>query len=257
METVSKELIRKRFSKAAATYDQHAEAQRFICEHLVELLTKNSDNRFKRVLEIGCGSGGFTRLLKQRCQIGEWILNDLCASWEGSILPLFPYTSPEFLVGDAETLDFPGSFDLIASASALQWMKNLPLFFKKIATHLSPNGYFIFNTFAPGNLSEIKEITGIGLKYPTEEEVTRWLSNHFHVIYAETNAISLHFKHPIDVLKHLKYTGVTATSSIGWTREKQQMFCQEYERRFQAKDGTYTLTYKPLYILAQKRGGTI
>lgn len=199
METASKELIRKRFSKAAETYDEYAKAQQLICEHLVKILTQHSDGRFQRVLEIGCGSGGFTRLLKRECQIEEWILNDLCESWINSIGRIFPYAQPNFLVGDAETLKFPGRFDLIASASAVQWMKDLPSFFQKISSVLSPHGTFIFNTFLPDNLPEIRELTGIGLQYPNKEEIMNWLAADFEVIYTESSQISLHFKHPLEV----------------------------------------------------------
>ena len=253
METSSTELIKRRFSKAVNTYDQYAQAQHLICEHLVNILTRYSDNRFKRILEIGCGSGGFTRLLKQECQIGEWVLNDLCDSWEGSIRHLFPYAQPDFLVGDAESLDFPGKFDLIASASTVQWMKDLPHFFHKVSSSLSPNGVFIFNTFSPGNLPEIKDLTGIGLDYPNEDSIRDWLTRDFQVLHSESCRIFLHFKNPIEVLRHLKYTGVTAISSSGWTREKQERFCEEYEKRYKTTDGKCTLSYYPLYFLAVKR----
>lgn len=253
METASKELIRRRFSKATETYDQYAQAQHLICERLVKILTQYTNARFKRILEIGCGSGNFTRLLKQECQIGEWILNDLCESWQGNIQQLFPYAQPNFLVGDAEKMEFPGRFDLIASASAIQWMKDLPLFFEKIAMHLSPKGTFIFNTFLPGNLSEIKELTGIGLNYPKENLVVKWLEHDFDIIHVESEPILLKFNSPLEVLRHLKYTGVNATSNSGWTREKQAIFCKEYTQRFITEDGKFTLSYQPLYILAKNR----
>ena len=69
MEVIEQERIRRRFSQAVNTYDDHADAQKRICAHLVQLLTAYTSSHFRRVLEIGCGSGGFTRLLKQECQI--------------------------------------------------------------------------------------------------------------------------------------------------------------------------------------------
>ena len=77
MEVIEQERIRRRFSQAVNTYDDHADAQKRICAHLVQLLTVYTSSHFRRVLEIGCGSGGFTRLLKQECQIEEWVLNDV------------------------------------------------------------------------------------------------------------------------------------------------------------------------------------
>ena len=39
MEVIEQERIRRRFSQAVNTYDDHAEAQKRICAHLVQLLT--------------------------------------------------------------------------------------------------------------------------------------------------------------------------------------------------------------------------
>ena len=253
MEVIEQERIRRRFSQAVNTYDDHADAQKRICAHLVQLLTAYTSSHFRRVLEIGCGSGGFTRLLKQECQIEEWVLNDLCETWQSAIEELFPSATPLFLAGDAERLAFPGTFDLIASASALQWMKDLPRFLHKLSSTLSPGGMLAFNTFTPDNLHEIKELTGEGLTYPTAGQLREWLSTYFRIVHEEEGNIALTFRHPLEVLRHLKYTGVTANASCVWTRGKQERFCRDYQERFPSADGGVTLTYRPLYILVVKR----
>lgn len=255
MAIIDQERVRRRFSQAARTYDNHAEAQKQICAHLARLLARYTTSRFKRTLEIGCGSGGFTRLLRQQCQIEEWVLNDLCETWQEAIEALFPSAPPTFLAGDAEAIPFPGTFDLIASASALQWMRDLPRFLHKLSTSLSPRGILAFNTFAPDNLREIKELTGVGLSYPTACQLREWLSADFHIIHEEAGSISLTFRHPLDVLRHLKYTGVTANAASPWTRGKQERFCRDYQRRFARADEGVTLTYRPVYILATPKAG--
>lgn len=253
MELIEKERIKCRFKKAQDTYDAHAEAQRRICARLIDLLSQFSPSHFRRVLEIGCGSGTFTRLLQQRRAVDEWVLNDLCDSWEPAIRALFPTCPPHLLTGDAEALPFPGKFDLIASASAFQWMKDLPRFIHKLSGHLSPRGLLAFNTFTAENLWEIKSITGEGLTYPPASRLKEWLSADFHILHEEEQAIPLTFPDPIDVLRHLKYTGVTANASGPWTRGRQEAFRQEYRERFASPDHQVTLTYHPLYIIAIKK----
>ena len=120
METV--ERIITRFSRALDSYDLHADAQQQICRKLTSILSRYTDIHFQRALEIGCGTGGFTRLLKESCVIDEWYLNDICDGCREKVASLFPGQSPLFIAGNAEEIDFPGRFDLIASASAFQWM---------------------------------------------------------------------------------------------------------------------------------------
>ena len=158
METV--ERIITRFSRALDSYDLHADAQQQICRKLTGILSCYTGIHFQRALEIGCGTGGFTRLLKESCVIDEWYLNDICDGCREKVASLFPGQSPLFIAGNAEEIDFPGRFDLIASASAFQWMKEPIQFLHKLAGMLSPNGTLLFNTFAPGNLAEIRQLTG-------------------------------------------------------------------------------------------------
>lgn len=253
MEITVQERIRERFGRATNSYDLHAEAQRQICAYLTELLTRYGRNHFSRALEIGCGSGCLTQMLMRRCQVREWVLNDLCEDWRVPLEKRLSSIPFHFWVGDAEKMAFPGPFGLIASASALQWMRDLPRFFHKLASLLSPDGVLLFNTFTPENLREVRMLTGEGLTYPDTGCIREWLSADFRILQEEEQPIVLTFRHPLDVLRHLRYTGVTANAAHVWTRGRQLRFCQEYPARFPAAHGGVTLTYCPLYIVAVKK----
>lgn len=97
METV--ERIITRFSRALDSYDLHADAQQQICRKLTGILSRYTDIHFQRALEIGCGTGGFTRLLKESCVIDEWYLNDICDGCREKVASLFPGQSPLFIAG--------------------------------------------------------------------------------------------------------------------------------------------------------------
>lgn len=254
METIGSDRIRRRFSRALSTYREHAVAQQRIGEYLASLLPVYTNASFQKALEIGCGTGGFTRELKQCARIEEWEMNDLCGDCFQAIRSLFPQAAPVFWPGDAASLSFAGPYDLIASASAFQWMEDLPSFFEKLASLLKPSGVLLFNTFTPGNLKEIKQLTGKGLAYPPSSHIRAWLEPSFELLHEEETRISLSFRTPLDVLRHLKYTGVTATGDgTSWTRGKQETFCNLYRQLFATETNEVTLTYQPLYILAVKK----
>ena len=253
MEVVNTRRICQRFSAAAQTYSRHATAQQQICVHLLNLLRQQQRLSFSRVLEIGCGSGGFTQLLRTAGQVDEWCLNDLCESWSDELALHMAGEQWHWFGGDAEQLLFPGSFDLIVSANALQWMQDLPAFLHRLSSSLRSQGLLLFNLFTPQNLAEIRLLTGEGLHYPQPEEVIHWLERDYQLLHHEEERITLHFTDPMEVLRHLKYTGVTANASGTWTKGKQMRFCEEYRNCFSTDDGQVTLTYTPVYLLAIKQ----
>lgn len=253
METIEARRIQHLFTRALSSYDSNADAQHRISRKLADLLPRYIGTHYDSVLEIGCGTGGFTSCLKDRCNIATWTLNDLCEACREKVEMQFPDLRLRFIPGDAEQVSFPGKFDLIASASAFQWMKQPAPFLHKLSGLLMPKGTLLFSTFASGNLNEIKELTGKGLTYPTTCQLSEWLRTDFHLLHAEEEEIVLTFGNPLDVLRHLKATGVTATGNGNWTRGMQEEFCRRYTTLFSNNNKQVTLTYRPLYLLAVKK----
>ena len=66
-------VIASNFSKYARSYDRHARLQKMMAERLASFLPKEIPNK---VLEIGCGTGLFTKHLLAH-QIKQIFLNDI------------------------------------------------------------------------------------------------------------------------------------------------------------------------------------
>ena len=102
------------------------------------------------------------------------------------------------------------------------------------------------------NLKEIAAVTGSGLHYYSLEELKKSLSMHYNIVTAGEERIRLTFATPLDVLYHLKHTGVTAVCRQAWTKGDLQEFCDKYAKLFSCGNAV-TLTYHPLYIIARKK----
>ena len=139
-------------------------------------------------------------------------------------------TAVSFLPCDAETLDFPQGTDLITSCSTLQWFADTERFFARCHRFLSDGGILAFSTFGKKNMREIHALTGHGLEYLSLDNLKVLLSPRFEILYAEEEIVSLPFGTPLEVLRHLKQTGVTGTEKRVWTRGRLQSFCDEYIR---------------------------
>ncbi len=162
-------------------------------------------------------------------------------------------TAVSFLPCDAETLDFPQGTDLITSCSTLQWFADTERFFARCHRFLSDGGILAFSTFGKKNMREIHALTGHGLEYLSLDNLKVLLSPRFEILYAEEEIVSLPFGTPLEVLRHLKQTGVTGTEKRVWTRGRLQSFCDEYIRMCGNDDRSVSLTYHPIYVIARKR----
>lgn len=245
---------------------------------------QNAALSFRHIAEFGCGTGCYSRLLLRTLQPETLLLNDLCPEMEecihdlltsGGRLPRAPQagnasgilydadvelygsspatTAVSFLPCDAETLDFPQGTDLITSCSTLQWFADTERFFARCHHFLSDGGILAFSTFGKKNMREIHTLTGHGLEYLSLDNLKVLLSPRFEILYAEEEIVSLPFGTPLEVLRHLKQTGVTGTEKRVWTRGRLQSFCDEYIRMCGNDDRSVSLTYHPIYVIARKR----
>lgn len=248
---MDKQLISRRFSRSAYTYNKRATVQRNIAKTMSYLLKCYYTKRGGRVLEVGCGTGFLSRLLLEKLEPDSLMLNDICPKME-EFFRNFPKKWVTFILGDAEQIDFPGDQNLIISCSALQWFAEPAKFFDKCASLLAPGGYLAFSTFGKRNMEEVTDITGAGLEYLTPEELTHMLSSRFEILLVKQEIIRKKFASGFHVLRLLKDTGVNAISDKPWTPGDLRNFQEEYARRFAVKGGVH-LTFHPIYIIVKKK----
>ena len=245
-----KAAIARRFQAAWPHYREEAAAQARIQAHLLALLAAHGRRDFASILEIGCGNGGFTRLLADHCPGAHWTLNDLCDT--RADFDFLPQAC--FVCGDAESADLGHGHDLLAAASAVQWFARPQDWPERAAAALAHCGLLLFNTFDPGNLTEVRRCSGSGLHYPGIGDWLQWLAPHFRIHHIGSETVRLALDDPMAVLHHLKRTGVTATGhGQTWSKGRLAEFCRRYRALYGTPTGKVTLTYTPLYVLAEKK----
>ena len=252
---MNKDLIKTRFTKCMDTYEQQADVQMQIAQTLAQkaayYLPANCDSLF----EIGCGTGFLTRKILSRIHAKRIYLNDLVDLSDRTEQLTGKYdetTNVVFMSGDAEKMSFPTQLQAVLSASCIQWFVDLPAFFAKVNDALLPKGVFIFNTFGPDNLHEIKQLMEVGLHYPTENKVAEMLSPSFNIVEMWEETHIRHFDSTRNVLRHLKQTGVTATqNNFRWTKKNLQAFETAYVEQF-SNNGKVTLSWQVYYFVCKK-----
>lgn len=248
---MDKQLISARFAKAATGYDEEAMVQRRIAGKMTALIKDHIPAGCTSLYEVGCGTGIFSRLLIRHLNPQTMIMNDICPCMEKNLADIIGEHCI-FVPGDAETQPFPERVDLITSCSTIQWFANPGAFFRRCYASLKEEGLLAFSTFGKDNMREVSSITGASLPYHSKLELEKeLLSLNYNIIYSGEEIISKPFETPLDVLHHLKRTGVTGIRKQYWTKGALKEFCREYEQRYN-NGNTISLTYHPVYIIAKK-----
>lgn len=247
--------VARGFEKSFSKYEKSASVQRKIAKHLAKLALKRIEpERVKEVLEIGAGTGFLTAELSGKLSSANWHLNDLSARAQDYV-PQSLKGRANFLLGDAQIMELPKNLDLVVSASCFQWFENLEAFIQKIAESSNAGAVFAFSTFLPDNFREIRSLCGNGLNYVGIVGLKAMLMRAgFEVLCAEAETVRLEFKTPVDVLKHMRDTGVTGGFSEFWTPKKLRDFSKGYSDFFASENGGVYLTYRPVYFVCKYIG---
>lgn len=249
---IDKKLIEHRFASHFATYNNHAKVQEEICACLSSHI-ESCNISPKTALEIGAGTGFLTKHLLQAYPNCKWHLNDLTPKAHPYLEAIrsAANANADYLFGDAENIQFPQNLDLIASASAIQWFDNIELFLTTL--NQKSGATLAISTFSTDNFKEIAKATQTeGLTYPSQSQLEQWLAiSNYTITHIETYTTEQFFDSPIEVLRHLKYTGVNAIKSVKWSKRELENFTSRYNKYFRSQAGV-KLTYNPIIIVATK-----
>jgi len=259
------------FHRHADAYDRFASVQQRVVRRLMELLEAHLAAAPCAVLDIGCGTGALSASLQGRypqalCCGLDLALNMVrqaaAKSGEGCL----------FVNGDAEHLPFRGaSFDLVVSASTLQWLDSLDGCLEECRRVVTKDGLIGMAFFGGTTLWELQESyrEALARRSPGDDPRVGRLHRFKGVAAVRQTLDRLGFgpalvtseiemDHHPDVqalLRSIKGIGAGTASrggagGLGWRGIVNDM-SEIYQRRFLA-DGMIPATYEVIYLIIQQ-----
>ncbi len=244
---VNPKLLKEKFEKSMPKYNENAFVQREMAELLLRILCEKVGCKFGHVLELGAGTGVLTEKLVQNLDIQRLTCNDIVEKSQIYLNKLG--VNCDFIVGNSSKIKPSGKVDLIASNAMFQWFSNLALVLEHYARILNSGGVIAFSTFLEGNYKEIKKVGGVSLDYLPLEELKNIVSERFEILAMESYERTLAFASPLELLAHVKNTGVNSLSSSKLSFKEVKEFCQ----KISSPNGQCCLTYMPVLVVAKKK----
>lgn len=246
--------VRRSFDRAAASYDQAAALQRRVADRLLGGVATVP----ARILDAGSGTGYGTAALKQRFPEAVLFALDLAPGMLQATRTRMP--DVPLVCADVQSLPLAASsVDLFWSSLMLQWCNRTDLAFAEAQRCLSAGGRFVFSTFGPATLHELRDSFADGhthvSRFPGSEELHAQLAAAgFTDIRIEAQAEVLHYADVRSLMLELKAIGAhnaTAGRARGLTGKRSwQAMLANYARRRVSKG--LPATYELFYVSARK-----
>ena len=260
-------LVANAFHTHAEQYDRHVLVQKRVVKQLAESVALHLDRAPDHILDVGTGTGALLEQLHVRYPsvrlTGVDIALNMCLKSRQKL-----GAACQIVNGTAEALPFKtGMFDLVVSASVLQWVSDLPAALREMSRVVRPGGDLGIAFFCHGTLHELQRcfhdvVVGDNSKmsrlhgFRDVDDVTSIVNSmgfEKAVISVETEIDWYDDLHSL--LRAIKNIGAGAVPGssghgLGW-----RGVLQEISRRYQqhyGQDGKIPATYEVLYLTARK-----
>ncbi|ORU89440.1 MAG: hypothetical protein A6F71_00290 [Cycloclasticus sp. symbiont of Poecilosclerida sp. M] len=251
-----KSQVRRSFDLASGKYNHFASLQRGIGE---KLLARYQDVKSlpERVLDIGSGTGFLTMKLQEAYPSSTVSALDLSLGMLQQSRSLSADSAANYVCSDAEGLPIRSIvLDYVFSNLAYQWCPNLQDAFSESYRVLKNKGAFVFSTFGPNTLNELRDAWGEvddGVhvnSFVSLKDIRRQLKAvGFVDISLHAENIVLHYDSAKAVMKDIKGMGahnINHTRRKGLTgvgRFKKLQLAYECKRCEQGLPATYQAIY--------------
>lgn len=254
--------VATRFSAAATTYNQAAKVQLNTANRLIHSLP--ADLQPQSILEIGCGTGYLTALLRQKFPGSSIDALDISPGMIAEARQNLPGASINWFTGSVHDLSLSQPYQLVTSSSALHWLYPLPCHLEVIVQKMDRKACLACAFMLSGTLGELKQLhqelfphKSPEARLPTLTETRQALAaNSLQIKKIEVETVKLPYRSAEHFLRSLNRQGVTSghfsRKKIPLTRNELQLLIESYDNMF-AGQNYVTATYEIVYVVADKQ----
>lgn len=268
---IDRRLVRRSFERAAGTYDEAAVLQREVCDRMLSRL-EVIKYAPAAILDAGSGTGYGSGKLGERYPEAAIVVLDIALGmlqkaraarpWWKRVTGIGVNPRRLYVCGDLERLPLKSAgVGMVWSNLTLQWCNDFGRAFAEAHRVLATDGLFMFSTFGPDTLKELRQAFGAADSY---RHVNRFIDMHdlgdalvqsgFANPVMEMEYITLTYDDVVSAMRDLKAIGahnMTRGRRPGLTGKS------AWERavaRYEAmrKDGRLPATFEVIYGHAWK-----
>ena len=250
--------VLRRFSAGASRYEAHAHAQRLSAADLLAYTLASpgpapGGGRAFKILEPGCGTGIYTRMLLDAFPGASVFGVDISEAMVRVAKRGIDDPRARFAVADAEEIA-AGRFDLVTSNAVFQWFLSLPRTLARMASLLAGGGLLTFSFFGPETYAELdaalrastpREGAHGGARvaaaaFHSREEISGALSAAFPRWDVVERRYRQEFPTLADLLRSIRYTGTRGGGGReSWSPGKLARVEEAYRERHGGIGATY------------------
>ena len=257
VSNIDKNTVRTNFSKNAESYDDNASVQKKCAERLVDIIDLEY---FSKMLEVGCGTGFYTGVLKKKFPDSDITAIDIAKDMIEVARKKMGGHGVNFEVSDGEELSGRERFELITSNSSFQWFGNLERTFSGFREVLTSGGVLCFSMYGPETFCEFRDVleTHLGKgrwlsasQFSSAREVEELLKRHFDDVEIFEEKFTVDFLSIWDFLQNIKKTGARGEGISGGFLGKYTL--KEMEKTYIEKFGGIVATHHVMFCRAKAR----
>jgi malonyl-CoA O-methyltransferase len=207
-----------------------------MAERLATYLPERSPSH---ILELGCGTGVFTRHLLTM-PINKLTLNDISPVMIDTLKSrLCIPSNTKFLIGNAEKISF-GKTDLICANAVFQWFLNPMVTLTHLKSSLNKTGTLLFSTFGPETLMEFRETANLNnpITLFSLKQWKKFIKNSGYTLNSiDVEKRKIFSPNTLNLMRNLQQIGA-APFKVFNAGELRKLI-RDYDKRFATEQGVY------------------